>query len=75
MLAIEATLDGRFMTFETRVIRCDLAPWGRFRVGCADDRGRRADREFIARMADDAPEARPSERQPEVIEARNSLLG
>ncbi len=75
LLTIETTLAGRFMAFEARVIRCDLAPWGRFRIGCQLTVVSSADRELIASLADTAPAGSAEERQPDVIEARRRLLG
>ena len=75
MIAIEANLNGRDMSFEARVIRCDLAPWGRFRVGCQLTTVADSDRELIARMADEAPAGSAEQRKPEVVEARKRLLG
>jgi PilZ domain len=75
MIAIQATLNGHEMSFEARVIRCDLAPWGRFRVGCQLTTVDAADRELIARMADEAPKGSAEQRKPEVVEARKRLLG
>jgi hypothetical protein len=69
LLSLSTRLARRPLTFEARVIRCDPAPYDRFRVGCELTDLEDAARDVIAGLAAEAPAGSAAERRPEVAEA------
>jgi hypothetical protein len=57
MLVIAATLAGKIVDIETRVVRVDPAPYGRVRIGGEITELAEKDRRLIADMAQRMPEA------------------
>jgi hypothetical protein len=57
MLVVAATLSGRIVDIETRVVRVDPAPYGRLRIGGEITELAEKDRRMIADMAMRMPEA------------------
>ena len=73
LLALSTRLARRPLTMEARVIRCDPAPYDRFRIGCELTDLEEDARDVIAGLAAAAPSGSAAERRPEVAEARARL--
>ena len=54
LIELDAYLAGRTMTIGVRVVRCDPAPYGRFRIGCEITELAAGDREALAELACEA---------------------
>jgi hypothetical protein len=70
MFQLSFPLAGELMEIETRVVRLDPAPYGRYRAGCEITEISDAHRRAISRLAEGAEEAgSAAERRPEHTEA------
>jgi hypothetical protein len=70
LLRLRFPLGGREMELETRVVRLDPAPYGRYRAGCEITEVGDGDRKAIASIAADVAETGSEEhRNPEIIAA------
>jgi len=70
MFHLSFPLAGELMEIETRVVRLDPAPYGRYRAGCEITEISDIHRRAISRLADGSEEAgSASERRPELTEA------
>lgn len=66
LIELDAYLAGRTMTIGVRVVRCDPAPYGRFRIGCEITDLAPQDREALAELAcEAADESSAAERRPD----------
>lgn len=54
LVDLEAHLAGRAMTIGVRVVRCDPAPYGRFRIGCEITDLPVSDRQALGALADES---------------------
>jgi PilZ domain len=73
LLSLSTRLAKRPLTMEARVIRCDPAPYDRFRIGCELTDLEDDARDIVAGLAAKAPSGSAAERRPEVAEARARL--
>jgi hypothetical protein len=70
MFSLTLPLNDRLMLLETRVVRIDPAPYGRYRAGCEITEISDADRRAIAALAEASEQpGSESERRPEHAEA------
>ena len=70
LLHLRFPLRGRLIEIESRVVRMDAAPYGRYRAGCEITEISDADRRAVAALAAEAPDSGSEEqRNPEVVAA------
>ena len=66
LIELDAYLAGRTMTVGVRVVRCDPAPYGRFRIGCEITDVADRDREALAALAvETGDDSSAAERRPD----------
>ena len=75
LLTVACVLHGEPVDMEVRVIRCDPAPYNRFRIGCEITELQDTHREVIGRMTDESSFGSASERGTDSAAARHRLRG
>ena len=76
LLLVSTRIGGMAIHFESRVVRSDPAPYGRFRTGCEIIEFAADARESISAMAESTPEGGSEEqRRPETTEAMQQVRG
>jgi PilZ domain len=74
LLLVSTRIGGMAIHFEARVVRCDPAPYGRFRTGCEIIEFAADARESIAAMAETAPaDGSEDQRRPEATEVLSQV--
>jgi len=74
LLLISTRIGGTAIHFEARVVRCDAAPYGRFRTGCEIIEFAADARDSISALAEAAPEdGSEDQRRPQAAEAMGQV--